>query len=325
MPAAAACIVDLRQLTAFQLDALLREETAEWTALLDWDFSQSANLIRAVAATKSLGGAALLIGGEPAGYGYTGIENQTGTEKQKGIIAGIYVRPPWRGGGHAEAALFRVLLDALAAVPGISRVESQLMLTNALPHNRPIRAYERILMARPASAQTPPAAGFFRLEPWHDRHFEAAAAIASQAYAGHIDAQFNDHYRNKEEATRSLRNLVNFPGSASFCPPASFIAFDPAAGQPAGIVLSSFIAPEVAHIAEICVAPYARHAGLGRQLLLRSIAALHNEHARRISLAVTATSETALRLYQRCGFTEIRRFYACLWESASCKNDSASA
>jgi ribosomal protein S18 acetylase RimI-like enzyme len=106
-------------------------------------------------------------------------------------------------------------------------------------------------------------------------------------------------------------NIVRFPG---FSPPASSIAFDSATGSVAGMVLSSFVARDVAEITELCVTPDARGAGLGYEVLRQSIGTLRGEGAKRISLAVTAANEDAVRLYIRCGFRTARRFYAYVWE-----------
>ena len=96
-----------------------------------------------------------------------------------------------------------------------------------------------------------------------------------------------------------------------------------------GTILSAFIAEDVGHIAEICVTPKARGAGLGYELLQQAIASLRAAGAKRISLAVTSANEEAIKLYKRCGFRELRRFYAFVWEARSrsssvLKNDSAS-
>lgn len=115
-------------------------------------------------------------------------------------------------------------------------------------------------------------------------------------------------------ASRFIYNLVHFSGCTLFHPAASFVAFDLTTGQLAGISLSSFVAANVAHIAELFVIPRFQGMGLGYELLRHSMQMLHTAGAARITLTVTATNEPALRLYTRCGFRETRRFYAYLWE-----------
>ncbi len=303
--------VELRHLNGRDLEPLLREEAGEWNRKLDWDFSKSAELVRRLADAGELGGVALVDRGEVAGYTYCGLADQ------KGQIWDVYVRPRWRT-ANAEEVLFRLLLDALMEAPGVRRIESQLMLmANAFQAGPGMRVFERILMKLGTDAPLPPSRAStiarFRLEPWDDQHHEAAATVLALAHAGHIDAEISDQYRTFAGASRFLHDLVRFPGCATFCRAASFVAFDEA-GKAAGITLASFVGSRVAHIAELCVAPDARGAGLGHELLRQSAAALASAGAKRISLTVTATNEEAIRLYTRLGFRAARRFCAYGWE-----------
>ncbi len=309
-------ITDIRRLVSRDLDALLDEEAAEWDRELDWDFGKSAELIRRFADARGLAGAALMDRGEVAGYGYAIVEDN------KGLIGDVFVRLPWRG-GDSEVRLFRTLLDSLIATPGVLRIESQLMLiesrvAKALQRERFVRLFERLLLrldrgqALRAGRSLP--SYRFRIEPWADHHYDGAATVISLAYIGHIDAQINDQYRTFEGARRFLYNVVQFPGCGSFFRPASFLALDMVTGWVAGISLCSFVGDHVGHITQLCVTPTARGSGLGYELLRRSVEELRRAGARRITLTVTAANTEAVRLYERCGFEELRRFYAYVWE-----------
>ncbi|MGD1069017.1 MAG: GNAT family N-acetyltransferase [Bryobacteraceae bacterium] len=309
-------IVDLRRLGARELDPLLLEETAEWEQELDWDFTKSADLVRHYADQRALAGAALMDRGEVAGYGYAVLE------EHKGLIGDVYVRPGWRE-RDAEIRLFRTLLDSLIATPQVRRIESQLMLVEgpaakALQRERFVRLFERLLMRIDASTALPPArnpaVNRFRIEPWQDHHHDAAASVISLAYDSHIDSQINDQYRTFAGAHRFLGNIVQFPGCGTFYRPASLVAFDRATGWMAGIVLSSFVSDEAAHVTQLCVTPLGKRKGLGYELLRQSAGALHAAGARRISLTATTANKEAVDLYLRCGFTEVRRFFAYVWE-----------
>lgn len=308
--------VDLRNLSACDIEPLLQDETMEWQHELDWDFSKSADLVRQLVEAHELSGFALMDSGEVAGLGYCGLADG------KGQIWDVYVRPGWRG-GNAEDLLFRLLLDALEKTAGVRRIESQLMLMSpqpalALQREPGVKSFERLLMKLDPgallAAGKPAALAKFRLEPWSDQHHGAAASVLSLSHAGHIDAQMSEQYRTYAGASRFLYDLVQFPGCAAFCRPASHVAFDRITGQAVGIVLASFVAEGVAHIAELCVMPEARGAGLGYELLRQSVAKLKAAGAKRVSLTVTATNEDALRLYDRAGFREVRRFSAFVWE-----------
>jgi ribosomal protein S18 acetylase RimI-like enzyme len=309
-------LVDLRHLGPRDLDPLLIDEAIEWELALDWDIAKSAALVRRSFGARRLGGRAMLDGGEVAGYGYAGLEGHMG------VIGDLYVRPAWRG-GDTEEILLRSLFDALVGTAGVSRIESQLMLVEAasakaLQNKHPVGLFERFLMTLDVNHPLPPGAGSitprFRMQPLEDCQHAAAAAVISTAYAAHIDSRINERYRTVAQANRFVHEIVHFPGCASFYGPASYIAFDAATGLAAGISLSSFVAGDVAHIAELCVIPHARRAGLGYELLCRSAETLRHAGAKRISLTVTAANEEAVRLYARCGFREMRRFYAYVWE-----------
>jgi ribosomal protein S18 acetylase RimI-like enzyme len=310
-------IVDLRHLGPRELDVLLLEEAVEWEERLDWDFAPSADLIRQFMATRALNGCALLDRGEVVGYAYTVLEDR------KGLIGDLYVRSGWRA-GDTELQLFRVLMDGLGATSLVQRVESQLMLVEAatalaLSRERPaVKVYERLLMKLgPLSAEMPrrpEAAGRFHIEPWADHLQESAANAIALAYHGHIDSQINDQYRSLAGARRFLYNIVQFPGCGIFYKPDSFIAFDTRNGAVAGIVLVSFVSPEVGHITQLCVTPQARGTGLGYELLRLAILMLGSQGAKRISLTVTSANTEAIHLYQRCGFEEVQRFFAYVWD-----------
>jgi ribosomal protein S18 acetylase RimI-like enzyme len=310
-------IVDLRNLGPRELDVLLLEETVEWQERLDWDFAPSADLIRQFMATRALNGCALVDRGEVIGYAYTVLEDR------KGLIGDLYVRSGWRG-PDTELQLFRVLLNGLGATSVVHRIESQLMLVEpatalALRHERPaVKVYERLLMKLDATAaQAMPQrqdAGRFHIERWADHLHESAASAIALAYNGHIDSQINDQYRSLAGARRFLYNIVQFPGCGIFYKPGSFIAFDTRTGWVAGIVLVSFVSADVGHITQLCVTPQVKGAGLGYELLRQAILALQARGARRISLTVTAGNSEAIHLYQRCGFGEVRRFFAYVWD-----------
>ena len=54
--------------------------------------------------------------------------------------------------------------------------------------------------------------------------------------------------------------------------------------------------------------------GLGYELLREAVNALRMHGARRISLTVTSANAEAIKLYQRCGFRDARRFLSYVWE-----------
>jgi len=312
-------IVDLRKIAARDLDPLLEEEIREWQTELDWDFRPSADLVRRYTATNSLGGAALMVDGAVAGYGYGVVE------EPRGIIGDIYIHPAARN-PQSECDLFRSLLEALATTPRVTRMESQLMLltsgaaqlieANGLP--RRIRLFPRCLLARSSSVDLPPvesgALARFRFDRWRDHSMHVAGTIIAGAYKDETDAEINSQYRSPAGARRFLSNIVEFPGCGTFHPGASFLASDRSTGEPAGMVLSSFVAKDVGHISQLCVLPESRGAGLGKELLRAAVDTLRQHGARNVTLTVTSSNSIAISLYEKFGFRRGRSFYAYTWE-----------
>jgi len=314
-------IVPLRELAGRDLEPLLIEETIQWKRELDWDFTRSADLVHQFTDMRALQGFALLDGGQVAGYGYSVIE------EYKGLIGDLYVRSAYRSRG-GEARLFRALLADLIGTANVRRVEGQLLLLDravgeTLQRERCVEVRERLLMslsvvgpagASPAMA-TGKAYGRFYVEPWHDHHHESAAAAIALSYSDHLDSRINDQYRTVAGARRFINNIVQFPGCGVFFKGGSYVAFDIATGSLAGLVLVSFVGEETGHITQLCVTPAARGRGLGYELLRQAVGTLRMHGAKRISLTVTAGNADAIRLYERCGFKEVRRFSAFIWET----------
>ncbi len=312
-------IVDLRRVNGRQLEPLLLEETTEWQRELDWDFRRSAELVRQYADSGGLSGVALLSRGEVAGYGYCVLEDH------KGLVGDLYLRPPWRTPEN-EARLLTLLMEALEGTRQVRRIESQLMLfgteaAHMLERSHDVRLYHRVLMALDATKPMPNgvnrAAGLpprFRIEPWADYQHQHASAIIAEAYRGHVDSEINDQYRTQSGAQRFLYNIVQYPGCGSFYREASQVAYDRTTRAPVGVVLTSVVGRDTGHVTQLCIAPSAQGHGVGRALLERAVSGLRACGLKRVSLTVTLANRMAHQLYERCGFREVRRFPACVWE-----------
>jgi ribosomal protein S18 acetylase RimI-like enzyme len=308
-------LIDLRRLSARDLEALLEEETDAWRAELDWDFEKSADLVRRYVDLRALSGFALMHRGAVAGYLYYVLE------ESKGLIGDLYVRRAQRT-PERESLLLESALDAMMGTPRVNRIESQLMMIEHGP-GRPIpfapyasefpRNFMQIDLRRAALAE-----GRVRypvyLERWSGHYQDAAAQLISEAYAGHVDSSINDQYRSVAGARRFLYNIVQYPGCGAFFAPASYAAFEAKTGRLCGISLASIVAPDCGHITQICVGPALRGTGVGHALLRRSLMTLRDSECPSATLTVTASNTGAVQLYERVGFRTIRRFSACVWE-----------
>jgi len=308
-------LVDLRRVSARDLEALLEEECAAWRTELEWDFEKSADLVRRFVDMCALNGSALIVDDEVAGYMYYVLE------EDKGLIGDLYVCRDRRTVEH-ENLLIEAALASVMRSPGVTRVESQLMMVGHDPYRVTPRAeclsvYARNFM-RIDLRRAPLGKGKIRrpmyVEKWTDHYHDAAAQLIAAAYAGHIDSRINDQYRTPAGARRFLHNIVQYPGCGAFYRPASYAAFEGVTGKLCGISLSSLVAPEVGHVTQICVSPDVRGTGIGHELLRLSLTSLRDMGCNSASLTVTTANEDAVSLYERVGFQTLRRFSAYVWE-----------
>ncbi len=308
-------LVDLRTLNARDLDPLLTEEISAWRDELEWQFDQSASLVRRFVDLRALHGSALLDHGQPTGYLYYVVE------ENKALIGDLYLRRSYRT-VERENMLLNAAVEAIAQSRQIQRIESQLlMLAHAPDRELPLAgcatAHDRNFM-RIALAGAPLHDGRVkrrvRIERWNDQNHEAAAHLIAASYADHVDSRINDQYRSVMGARRFLFNIVQFPGCGVFFRPASFAAFDGETGRLCGISLASLVAPESGHITQICVSPEMRGIGLGYELLRQSLTTFRDAGCGSASLTVTAENQNAVALYLRMGFETVRRFSAYAWE-----------
>jgi ribosomal protein S18 acetylase RimI-like enzyme len=307
-------IVDLRRLSARDLDALLTEECLAWRGELEWDFDKPADLVRRFVEMGALSGSALLEDGELAGYVYYVLE------EDKGLIGDLYIRRHVRN-ANRENLLLTAALGALMESPTVRRIESQLMMLAHDPRRRVpcqefLSLFERNFMRidlkvaalRKGTVRRP-----IYTEKWNDHYQDAAASLIAAAYAGHVDARINDQYRSALGARRFLHNIVQYPGCGAFYRPASIVAFDGHSGRLCGISLASLVTPETGHVTQICVSPEVRGTGVGYELLRQSLLSLREMGCTSASLTVTAANEDAVALYESVGFQTIRRFSAYVW------------
>ncbi|MGA7239286.1 MAG: GNAT family N-acetyltransferase [Bryobacteraceae bacterium] len=308
-------LVDLRTLNARDLEPLLNEEIAAWRDELEWQFDQSASLVRRFVDLRALNGCALLDHGHPTGYLYYVLE------ENKALIGDLYLRRGYRT-VEREDQLLRSALEAIVQNRQITRIESQLLMLAHAPERRlPLAEYSSTFdrnfmraVLKDADLTEGPQRRRVRIERWSDQHHEAAAHLIAAAYEKHIDSRINDQYRSVMGARRFLFNIVQFPGCGVFFRPASFSAFAEDTGRLCGISLASLVAPESGHITQICVSPEMRGTGLGHDLLRRSLETFKDAGCVSASLTVTSENRNAVALYERVGFHTARRFSAYAWE-----------
>jgi ribosomal protein S18 acetylase RimI-like enzyme len=307
--------VDLRRITADDLEPVLAEENLAWRSDLHWDLTPADELLRRFVSMQSLNGFALIYGATVIGYAYWV------REEHKGLIGGLYVLEAERTPERVDL-LLEALLQAMWNLPGIRRVEAQLLMLGLPPdHRMPFaqfcRSYPRWFMEAPTHSSH--LGGYIgaekqtRIIPWSEAYFDTSGQLVAEAYRGHVDSEINDQYRSPSGARRFLTNIIQYPGCGAFYAPASMAAIDAATGALAGISLASLVAPDAGHITQLCVAPPFRGRGIGRELLRRSRLALAAGGCETVSLTVTEVNQSAIELYQSAGFHQSNRFAAHVW------------
>ena len=315
-------ILDLRHFSSADLRPLLEDEVAMWGRLLSWDYSTSAEMILRYMDAKILPGYAAIERGSIFGYSFFVYE------QSKGVIGDLFVRDsagdPARGSGRheVEERLLTHVIETLQQSPGIHRVEAQLLTHHTGEVSQPFlqqgfSRHPRVFMnfeigKHPQTA--PPLPPQFEIRGWSEQEYQAAAALITAAYRGHVDSEINDQYRTLTGSLRFLNNIVRFPGCGTFDPQASFVVVDRRTRMLIGLILCSLVRPDVGHITQVCVLPEYRSAGLGEAMLAASTRNLRGRGFHFISLTVTEANDRAIALYKRIGFESTRVFDAFVWE-----------
>ncbi len=309
-------LVELRHLRSPDFTRLFDEETAEWKAMLDWDYQASAGLVRRFMDMQALTGHALFINGRVAGYCYFVVEDH------KALIGDLYVLREFATVEN-EGLLLGKALDVMLKTTAVHRIEAQLMMMrNAsrmpLPYWRYLKVHTRDFMELPLDGigRLPVGRALKQvmIDNWTERKQEEAALLIATAYQGHIDSEINDQYRSPVGARRFLNNIVQYPGCGSFFQPGSFVALEGPTGRLSGLCLSSLVSQGSGHITQVCVSKAARSKGVGYELLRRSLASLAKHQCHKATLTVTSANREAIDVYRKMGFRRTRDFAAYVWE-----------
>jgi ribosomal protein S18 acetylase RimI-like enzyme len=318
-------VLDLRHFSARQLRPLLEREAELWRARLRWDYTSSTELLLQYLESRILHGFVALDRGRVCGYTFCVYEGH------KAVIGDAFAT------GHrtiGDADTTRLLLthviEMLRHSPAVDRVESQLLLFEAgefadLFAGPEFTLYPRLFLecdlqkplpaplAADHTAQRIPSD--LELSEWTPQDYQGAAELVYACYVGHADAEINDQYRSLHGSLRFLHNIVRFPGCGVFEPTFSWMLRDKRSRALVGMVLSSRVAPEVAHITQLCIAQTHRGRGLGRLLLDQNAESLTQAGLEAVTLTVTEGNDTAVRLYERFGFKLRHRFDAMVMDT----------
>jgi ribosomal protein S18 acetylase RimI-like enzyme len=315
-------LLDLRHFSARQLRPLLEAEARVWEQRLRWNYQSSTELLLQYLDSRVLPGFVALDRGKISGYTFCVYEGH------KAVVGDAYALT-----GDSEQniqvteILLRRLLELLLHSPNIGRIESQLLLYDAGTVNRSFRdagcePHTRLFMEHDIydSGASHPESRLTKdveLIPWSSIYYQVAAELIHAAYTGHIDARINDQYCSLHGSLRFLHNIVRFPGCGVFEADQSWLLRDRVSSRLVGMLLCSRVAPDVAHITQLCIAPSHRGRGLGQALLAHATTRLAHTGTSAITLTVTEANRPAVTLYEDAGFRIRHRFDAMVLERES--------
>lgn len=315
-------LLDLRHFSAGSLRPLLEDESRVWSERLHWDYRGSADLLLQYLDSRVLPGYVAVENGRVVGYVFCVYEGH------KAVIGDVFALESRESAGEIRNELLARLLEMLQNTPGITRIESQLLLHPHGAHQRVFEAagfelYERIFMEWPlqgTAAEHPGGntaaaeAQGLQMRRWAETDLGPAARLIAQAYQGHLDSHINEQYRTASGSQRFLHNIVRFPGCGYFDADSSRAVVSPGSPDLAALLLCSRVREDVGHVTQICVAPEFRGHGLGQLLMKECAAVLARRRFSLLTLTVTASNQNAVSLYEWLGFRGTHRFDAMVWD-----------
>ncbi|HVT99790.1 MAG TPA: GNAT family N-acetyltransferase [Acidobacteriaceae bacterium] len=336
-------LLDLRHFSASSLRPLLDEESRVWSRRLHWDYRGSAELLLQYLDSRVLPGYVAVENGRIAGYifcvyeGYKAVIGDVFAASDPNAESDTQSVPATDDDATAEVRneLLLRLLEMLKSTPGVTRIESQLLLHPHGAHqqifeNAGFEVHERIFMewplqpglstaardgASPPTPENPSLPQGMVLRRWSEPDLSAAARLIASSYEGHLDSHINEQYRTVSGSQRFLHNIVRFPGCGYFDADASLALVEPGSTELAGLLLCSRVRDDVGHVTQICIAPQHRGLGLGRLLMVECARSLAKRGFSLLTLTVTASNRKAVSLYEWLGFRGTHRFDAMVWDA----------
>jgi ribosomal protein S18 acetylase RimI-like enzyme len=145
------------------------------------------------------------------------------------------------------------------------------------------------------------------LRVWRDDDKGGTAALLALAYPLADEGRPFAPRGTAEEWREYVGQLVSAAGCGMLLPDASFVVQGRNEAI-AGLVLTTRLATQTAHIAQIAVAPHAQRRGVGRLLVRAACLRARAAGCDRITLLVEERNAGARQLYEASGFTAAARF-----------------
>ena len=292
---------DWRDAPASDVERLYHRERDRWRDVLRWDTSGQWHVVEQGRLAGYVCGW-LLRGARGQIRGWTYFVNHAGTLHIGGLVADR--------AGDLRRLIDRVLMSPEAALA--RRVSGFVFpgppsLASALARRR-FAVRRSLYLDGPTATGPVPPNGTLTVRTWTDGDLIAGVRLLGRAYDGVAGSACFAPEGRLDEWVRYVRQLVEGGSCGVFLPEASFVAEDAVSGRPAGLVLSTRIADDTAHIAQIAVERVARGLGLGERLVAAARTAALQAGCERLTLMVDEDNAPARALYARVGFVATSRF-----------------
>jgi ribosomal protein S18 acetylase RimI-like enzyme len=150
----------------------------------------------------------------------------------------------------------------------------------------------------------------YRWQAWHPRLLRSHAAAKFASFEQELDSQLFLSLASTSGCEELMRGIVHHPG---FLPQATWLIEFTGNGfanpLPCGTIQGLAHSTTLGSVQNVGVAPEHRGLGLGRALVLKSLAGFRRFGLLRVYLDVTADNEPAVELYRAVGFRVVSTSY----------------
>jgi ribosomal protein S18 acetylase RimI-like enzyme len=293
------------------VEPLLHEEIAAWRGELHWDIRKSWQVIEPARRAGRLPGIVVTDGADRS-EGWTCFFADRRTLQVMALVA-----------ASSESTV--ELVDALLAAAGTEATDTITFFVRAAApgleaclreRDFEVARYRYLVKEKTSGVffsctRKKDSRGLFTPEPLGSGTIsDQAAALLERAYATSPELRAFAPDGTPTEWREYVANLLGTTDCGTFLPEASFLLPGAQPGCLGGVVITTQLDDETAHIAQLAVDPFERRRGLGRQLLEAALTAASDRGLVRTTLLVSAANVRALSLYEAEGFSDRAVFLA---------------
>ena len=298
---------DWRLASAEVVGGLLEAERQRWIAALHWDARPAFDVLeRARQAGQAPGLVACDADGRPQGFTHYflhsrrlqigGLVAESG-EVTRQLLDDVLRTPEAELAGEILCFAF----PASAALEGaLTRRRFDVSRYSYLQ-----RALAPATAAAPSTAQASVAS---QLRAWTEDDAVDTVRLFARSYAGSEAAKAFAPRGTLEEWAQYVAQIIKTPGCGRFLPAASVSVQHPADDRLRGLVLTTTLQRDTAHIAQLAVDPAYRRRGLARALVEEASRRASAAGCWRVTLLVADDNTAARDLYASLGFEPVAHF-----------------